>query len=119
MSDFAVSVLQADADVVWLSLSGEFDLSAVERASKALADAEALSPESILVDLSLLSFMDSSALHWIVEAHESAQRHGSRMSLVAAPPSVQRLFAITGLEEHLVFVARPLSAPVFWAHEGR
>jgi anti-sigma B factor antagonist len=118
MSDFAVSVLQADADVVWLSFSGEFDVSAVERASRALAEAEALSPESILVDLSLLSFMDSSGLHWIVEAHESAQRHGVRVSLIAGPPTVQRLFAITGLEEHLVFVARPLSPPVSWAHEG-
>ena len=107
MSDFAVSVLQADADVVWLSLSGEFDLSAVERASKALAEAEALSPKSILVDLSLLSFMDSSGLHWIVEAHESAGRRGSRLSLVAGPPNVQRVFEITGLEKQLVFVARP------------
>jgi anti-anti-sigma factor len=85
---------------------------------RVLAEAEALSPENILVDLSLLSFVDSAALHWIVEAHESAERQGSRMSLIAGPPNVQRLFEITGLEKHLVFVARPLSAPVLWAHEG-
>ena len=118
MSDFAVSVLQADAEIVWLSLSGEFDLCAVESASRAFAEAEALSPESILVDLSALSFMDSSGLHWIVEAHESAERRGSRVSLVAAPPTVQRIFEITGVEKHLVFVPRPSSAPVSWAHDG-
>ena|SRR3981081_2521656 len=107
MSDFAVSVLHADASVVWLSLSGEFDLAAVGSASTALAQAQALSPEHLLVDLSLLSFLDSSGLHWILEAHESAGRKGSRLSLVAGPPNVQRVFEITGLEKQLVFVARP------------
>src|SRR5713101_5357723 len=109
MSDFAVSVLHADAAVVWLSLSGEFDVSAVGNASTALAQAEALSPETVLVDLSPLSFMDSSGLHWIVEAYESAERKGLRLSLVAGPPGVHRLFEITGLEKHLPFVARPES----------
>jgi anti-anti-sigma factor len=109
MSDFAVSVLRADAAAVWLSLSGEFDVSAVGRASTALAEAEALSPANIVLDLSLLSFLDSSGLHWILEAHECAERRGSRLSLVAAPPSVQRIFELTGLEKHLEFVARPMS----------
>ena len=107
MSDFAVSVLHADAAVVWLSLSGEFDVSAVGRASTALAEAEALSPETVLVDLSALSFMDSSGLHWIVEAHEATARKGSRLNLVAGPPGVHRVFEVTGVEKHVVFVPRP------------
>jgi anti-anti-sigma factor len=106
MSDFAVSVLRADAAVVWLSLAGDFDLAAVPAVRKALVEAGSTAPGTLLLDLSLLSFMDSSGLHCIMDAQDAAQRVGTRLALGAGPACVQRVFETTGVDQHFEFVAR-------------
>src|SRR2546423_11863989 len=107
MSDFSVSVLRADAAVVWLSLAGDFDLAAVPVVQKALAEAQSTAPGTVLLDLSLVSFMDSSGLHCILDAQDFADRVGIRLALVAGPSSVQRLFQITAVGQHVALLARP------------
>ena len=106
MSDFAVSVLRADATVVWLSLAGDLDLATVPALREALVDAESTAPRTLLLDLSLLSFMDSSGLHCILDAQDSAERAGTRLTLVPGPSSVQRVFEMTGVDQRFEFVAR-------------
>jgi anti-anti-sigma factor len=108
MSEFAISMLRADAAIVWLSLAGDFDLAAVPAVQQALAEAESTAPATLLLDLSLLSFMDSSGLHCILDAKDSAGRAGTRLALVAGPSNVQRLFEVTGVDQHVEFVARPV-----------
>jgi len=105
---FTVSVLRADEEVAWLTLAGELDLAAVGALSKAIGEAQALTPATVVLDLSQLSFLDSSGLGCIVEARMWAQQTGCRLALVPGPTAVQRTFEITGLDKHLEFVSGPV-----------
>jgi anti-sigma B factor antagonist len=56
------------------------------------------------VDLSKLTFLDSTGLRCIVTADERARAEGRRIVIVRGPDAVQRVFAITRLEERLEMV---------------
>jgi anti-anti-sigma factor len=65
---------------------------------------EAGSPATVVVDLSKLTFLDSTGLRCIVTADERAREEGRRVVIVRGPDPVQRVFAITRLEERLEMV---------------
>jgi anti-sigma B factor antagonist len=65
---------------------------------------EASSPATLVVDLSKLTFLDSTGLRCIVTADERARSEGRRIVIVRGPDAVQRVFAITRLEERLEMV---------------
>jgi len=50
-----------------------------------LAEAEALCPETLVLDLSRLEFLDSSGLGCILEAHARANNAGRRLALLGRP----------------------------------
>ncbi len=56
---------------------------------------------SLRLDLSAVDFIDSSGLRVIIAAHTSLADAGRRLTLVGISESVERLFKITGLLEHL------------------
>ena len=90
--------------LVHLALVGELDLSTVAKVQEALRRIEASSPATVVVDLSKLTFLDSTGLRCIVTADERAREEGRRMVVVRGPDAVQRVFAITRLEERLEMV---------------
>jgi anti-sigma B factor antagonist len=47
--------------------------------------------------------MDSTGLSLIVQAHKSARANGHRFALRRGTSQVQRLFELTGLDDHLTF----------------
>ena len=51
----------------------------------------------LAVDLSGVSFMDSSGLGVLVGAHKRLARGGSRLQVIGASPAVVRLLTVTGL----------------------
>ena len=57
-----------------------------------------------MVDLSKLTFLDSTGLRCIVTADERAREEGRRIVIVRGPDAVQRVFSITRLEERLEMV---------------
>ena len=65
---------------------------------------EAGSPATLVVDLSKLSFLDSTGLRCIVTADERARQEGRRIVIVRGPDAVQRVFAITRLDDRLEMV---------------
>lgn len=85
-------------------LAGEFDLAALPQFEDAIAAVEAGSPAAIVVDLSGLSFMDSSGLRALVTADERAHAAGRRLAIVPGPPPVRRVFEITQLDSKLDLV---------------
>lgn len=85
-------------------LAGEFDLAALPQFEDAIAAVEAGSPAAIVVDLSGLSFMDSSGLRALVTADERARAAGRRLAIVPGPPPVRRVFEITQLDSKLDLV---------------
>jgi anti-sigma B factor antagonist len=87
---------------VWLV--GELDLSTVAKVQEELRKVEQSSPATVVIDLSKLTFLDSTGLRCIVTADERAREAGRRMVVVRGPDAVQRVFSITRLEERLEMV---------------
>jgi anti-sigma B factor antagonist len=90
--------------LVHVALVGELDLSTVAKVQEELRRVEASAPATVVVDLSKLTFLDSTGLRCIVTADERAREDGRRMVIVRGPDAVQRVFAITRLEERLEMV---------------
>ena len=90
--------------LVHVALVGELDLSTVAKVQEELRRVEASSPATLVVDLSKLTFLDSTGLRCIVTADERARAEGRRIVIVRGPDAVQRVFAITRLEERLEMV---------------
>src|SRR3954468_730694 len=88
---------QGDACVV--KLAGELDLYNAPQVRGALTDACADSPNRIVVDLSEVEFIDSTALGVLIEAR--TQLENRRAFLLAAPGlETKRALEISGLDRH-------------------
>ena len=88
---------QGDACVV--KLGGELDLYNAPQVRRALTDACADSPARVVVDLSEVDFIDSTALGLLIEARTRLDNR--RAFLLAAPGlETQRALEISGLDRH-------------------
>ena len=94
---------QASNGMVRVALRGELDLATVPAAEEAVQQAGDRFEELVL-DLSELSFIDSTGLRFILTLDRRSRQDGDRLRLVAGPPQVQRIFQITGTEARLPFV---------------
>jgi anti-anti-sigma factor len=100
-----LEVTTVDRDgFVHVGLVGELDLSTVGKVQEELRRVEETAPPTLVIDLSRLTFLDSTGLRCIVTADERARDAGRRMVIVRGPDPVQRVFAITRLEERLEMV---------------
>ena len=80
-----------------LLLTGEIDsYTAPELAERLESD-----PSLVVLDLTEVTFIDSSGLRVIVEAHQHRLAAGSRLVLRSPSAAVQRLLEISGLAGHL------------------
>jgi anti-anti-sigma factor len=86
---------------VRMRLEGELDLSTAATFHDAVSELIEDGWTSIVVDLSGLSFMDSSGLRATFELDGEATRRGVALRLTGASDQVQRLFAMTGLSRQL------------------
>jgi anti-sigma B factor antagonist len=100
-----LDVTTEDRDgLVHVALVGELDLSTVAKVQEELRRIEANAPATLVVDLSKLTFLDSTGLRCIVTADERAREEGRRIVIVRGPDAVQRVFAITRLDDRLEMV---------------
>ena len=93
--------------LIHLALTGELDLSTVGKVQEELRRVEASGPPVLVLDLSKLTFLDSTGLRCLVTADERGREAGRRVVIVRGPDPVQRVFAITRLEERLEMVDDP------------
>ena len=103
-----MEILEVDTEdrngLVHVALRGELDLSTVAKVQDELKRVEQGAPPVMVLDLSRLSFLDSTGLRCLVTADERAREAGRRLVIVRGPDPVQRVFAITRLEERLEMV---------------
>ena len=103
-----MTILEVDSreqdGAVHLALIGELDLSTVEKVEEELRKAEDGGAETVVLDLSSLSFLDSTGLRTIVTADQRARKSGRRLAIVKGPDTVHRVFTITRLDERLDMV---------------
>ena len=102
---FAVDVQRRDA-VATVAVSGELDIATSPRFEQALAG---LDPgfETLVVDLSNCAFFASSGITILIGQNDRAESEGFRLLIVKAPPQVQRMFDLAGLDDRLTFTERP------------
>jgi anti-sigma B factor antagonist len=70
-------------------IRGDLDLQVVDQVADALARIEADEPELLVIDLSSLSFMDSSGMGVIAAGHIRAVDAGRRFAIVIPPAGVR------------------------------
>ncbi|OAI40255.1 hypothetical protein AYO39_01665 [Actinobacteria bacterium SCGC AG-212-D09] len=87
-------------DAAWVYVAGELDLVAVPRLERTL-DQPQLQARLVVLDLRELEFMDSCGMLAIVNAGGHARGAGRRLVLLRGPPTVDRLFTLTGCSDEL------------------
>ncbi len=82
-----------------LRVVGEIDAHSAPEFSAALASLAGDGDRR--VDMSGVSFMDSSGLRVLIEAHQAADASGVRLVVVAPGRVVSRIIEVSGLDDHL------------------
>jgi anti-anti-sigma factor len=95
---------ERNGDEQVITLRGDLDLATAGDLERELARVEASGVGSILIDLSGLSFMDSTGIRLMLDADASAREGSHSLSLRRGPIAVQRVFELTGLVDLLPFV---------------
>jgi anti-sigma B factor antagonist len=91
--------LDRDAHAAVLTASGELDAFVADELAGALAEASLA--ERIVVDLTTVSFMDSTVLGMLVRAVREAEARGGAVRVVLPASTARRIFEITTLDRVL------------------
>jgi len=92
--------------IVLIRLSGEVDLSWSQQVRHAVLAALEKSP-AVGVELSEVSYIDSSGIAALVEGFQSARARGSRFALVAVSDAVRAVLELARLDRVFLIVADP------------
>ncbi len=101
--DLVLGLEKSANGVARLTLTGELDIANAHQVHMRLPEATA-SAECVLVDLSGLTFIDSTGIRLLLQLQKIAERDGWRLRLVPGPPHVQEVLRIVGLETRLPFL---------------
>ena len=83
--------------------TGDLDLPSVPVLEAALRAVEEHAT-IVILDLSRLSFMDSTGLQLIVRAEQRLSESHRTLKLIRGSSQIQRLFLLSGLEPHFRFI---------------
>lgn len=92
---------ETEGGIAIVSLAGEFDYAEMAAAQDEIHAAEAERPEILLLDLTGLEFMDSSAVRVILQTDSRAREEGRRLAVITGDGPPQRVLSILGLTERL------------------
>jgi anti-anti-sigma factor len=84
-----------------MRVAGELDRSNADLLTACITHAEASPEPEIVVDLSRLTFIDSSGLRILIAAAERSEPASDRLSIVAPTRVVRRILDLTGTEAYL------------------
>jgi anti-sigma B factor antagonist len=93
--------------VTHLALIGELDLSTVDPLKLRLELVEREDPQTLVIDLRQVSFMDSMGLGILVSHRVRANQAGRKLLLVDGPEPVRNLFDLTGMRDQFEWVEAP------------
>ncbi|MFD7417074.1 STAS domain-containing protein [Kitasatospora purpeofusca] len=77
-------------------LVGDLDIETLAPAAEALDALVAQGPGAVVIDLGGVGFCDSSGLNVLLRTRIAAERGGLELRLAAVPPTVMRVFDLTG-----------------------
>ncbi|MFD9378282.1 STAS domain-containing protein [Streptomyces sp. NPDC059999] len=108
---FSVDVRRT-AQACVFALRGELDYDSAVQLQEA-ADLVLTGPDQpglVVVDCTALAFCDSSGIGGLIRIYQKLSAHGGLLRLAAAPGSVARVFALTGLDQAIAVHPTPESA---------
>src|SRR3954452_18627467 len=104
MQGFGLIIDELGPGTVRIALHGELDLAHAYTFDEELRQVEAARPGCVVLDLRQLTFLDSCGLARLLAARRRARRAGHRLLLVRGSAAVQRLFALTAVDESFEMV---------------
>ena len=109
--DFEVSIDERDDTYSVVAVRGEVDLHTAPKVQYAIERA-AQTDGAVIVDMSGVAFMDSTALSALVRCNDSLHRTGTSLRLAAPSTAVERIFSVTGFRDYFdVFPSREAAIP--------
>ncbi|RKQ86658.1 anti-anti-sigma factor [Solirubrobacter pauli] len=105
MQGFGLMIEELDAGAVRIALRGELDLAHAYTFDEELRRVEDMRPTTVVLDLRKLTFLDSCGLARLLAARRRARRSGHRLLLVRGPATIQRLFALSAVDEAFEMVS--------------
>jgi len=95
---FEVHQRRLDGGIAVVAAEGELDLSTAPRLKWAMVDALQAGAESMVLDLSPATFMDSTTLGMLIGVRRTL-REGERLTIVCPPGDVLKIFEFAGMDE--------------------
>jgi anti-anti-sigma factor len=83
---------------------GELDMAAGPVLSAEMSQLREAGCRHLVLDLSGLSFMDSTGLRFLLGCYAESRQDGFTIALVPGPPAVQRVFELTRTTDRLPFI---------------
>src|SRR5215217_7272675 len=96
--------LEPERERVRVRPIGEIDMATIPVVEAHLRELTASGFNQLTLDLRAVCFLDSSGLRMILEWDARSRADGFAFSLVAGPPTVQRLFDLTDTTARLPFI---------------
>ena len=78
-----------------VEIAGEADVTNTDELRRLLDEEVSQQPRTLIIDLSGLRFMDSSALHALLRVNRSLDRQGGVLALVSPQPAVAKILRLT------------------------
>jgi anti-sigma B factor antagonist len=98
--------LEPDRERLVVVPSGELDLASADRLDAAVAEQFDNGFDHVVADLRELTFIDSSGIRTLWQAHQRAERSGVRLSIIPGNGDVSRALDLTGLLERMDVMER-------------
>lgn len=95
---FSVAGERLDGDRGVVVVRGEVDIATAPRMKECMVGLLEGGVSRLVVDLSQVSFIDSTALGVLIGGVRRVNAAGGKMALVVATPPVQRVLSLTGLD---------------------
>src|SRR5438309_8273211 len=89
-----------NAESATLSVAGEVDLTSAAKLEDAVSELADGSLRRLVIDLSSVSFMDSTGLRVLLKANKLLEGSGGTLVLGEPSEQVRRLLDVSGLNEH-------------------
>jgi anti-sigma B factor antagonist len=101
LDDFRITVASLAPTLVLVSVSGEIDLYTAEELERRVREATSVGADTVLLDLSAVGFIDSTALGVIIQETKRLEGRGHALILVTNDPRTVRVLEVTGLDRVL------------------
>jgi anti-sigma B factor antagonist len=105
LDELHAKVASLTRELALVSVSGEIDLYTAERVRNGIDEADAVGADTVVLDLSESSFIDSTALGVLVQETKRLEGRGHSLVLVTNDPRTRRVLEVTGLDRVLLTYA--------------